>query len=231
MVKIIHAASTTAATFPQRTFVKPCHAILHARSCMPATLCVDRVTAMCPRAPNIRLGSPKWLRPLRRLWRRDEGAAAVEFGLVAVPFLALLFAIIETALIFFASQALETAAADSARLIMTGQAQMQAFDQTNFKSAVCAKLHGLFDCNGVKVDVRKYTSFSGINVPNPIDENGNLNEDFVYQPGGPEEIVVVRLMYKWPIFVSLLGLNSLSNMSGNNRLLVATVAFRNEPYQ
>jgi hypothetical protein len=38
-------------------------------------------------------------------------------------------------------------------------------------------------------------------------------------------------MYKWPIVASLLGLNNLSNMSGSNRLLVATVAFRNEPYQ
>jgi Flp pilus assembly protein TadG len=182
--------------------------------------------------PNARAGSTTWLRRLRRLWRRDEGAAAVEFGLVAVPFLALLFAIMETALVFFAGQALETAAADSARLILTGQAQTQGLDQTSFKNAVCSKVYGLFDCNnGVKVDVRKYTSFSNITVPNPIDQNGNLTEDFVYQPGGPGEIVVVRLMYKWPIFVSLLGLNGLANMSGNNRLLVATVAFRNEPYQ
>jgi hypothetical protein len=37
--------------------------------------------------------------------------------------------------------------------------------------------------------------------------------------------VVVRLFYKWPIYVSLL-----QNMSGNNRLLIATAAFRNEPY-
>ncbi|HXF88806.1 MAG TPA: TadE/TadG family type IV pilus assembly protein [Xanthobacteraceae bacterium] len=187
---------------------------------------------MHPGQPNARAGSTPWLRPLRRLWRRDDGAAAVEFGLVAVPFLALLFAIMETALVFFAGQALETAAADSARLILTGQAQMQGLDQTNFKSAVCSKVYGLFDCNnGVKVDVRKYTSFSNITVPNPIDENGNLTEDFVYQPGGPGDIVVVRLMYKWPIVTSLLGLNNLSNMAGSNRLLVATVAFRNEPYQ
>ncbi len=38
-----------------------------------------------------------------------------------------MFAIMETALVFFASQTLETAVADSARLIMTGQAQNQNF--------------------------------------------------------------------------------------------------------
>ena len=35
--------------------------------------------------------------------------------------------------------------------------------------------------------------------------------------------------YQWPIYVSLL--NKLSNQNGNHRLLVATNAFRNEPYK
>ena len=84
----------------------------------------------------------------RRLLRQQDGAAAIEFGLVAAPFLALVFAIMETAMVFFAGQTLETAAADSARLIMTGQAQTQGFDQAQFKKAVCAKIYGLFNCNG-----------------------------------------------------------------------------------
>jgi Flp pilus assembly protein TadG len=162
----------------------------------------------------------------------QEGAAAVEFGLVAAPFLALVFAILETAIVFFASQALETAGADSARLIMTGQAQMQGFDQDKFKDAVCARIYGVFNCEaGLHVDVKKYASFAAINNAKPIDANGNLDTgSFGYQPGGPGDIVVVRLMYQWPVYVSLLGLN-LSDMSGGNRLLMSTVAFRNEPYQ
>jgi Flp pilus assembly protein TadG len=39
--------------------------------------------------------------------RNGRGSAAVEFALVAPVFFALLFAIIETAIMFFASQALE----------------------------------------------------------------------------------------------------------------------------
>jgi Flp pilus assembly protein TadG len=169
---------------------------------------------------------------VRRFLRRQEGAAAVEFGLVAAPFLALIFAIIETAMVFFAGQVLETAGADSARLIMTGQAQTSGFDQAKFKNEVCARIHGLFDCKaGLAVDVKKFPSFASVDLAKPIDANGNLNTgDFGYQPGGPGDIVVVRLMYQWPVYVSLLGLN-LSDMSGNKRLLMTTVAFRNEPYQ
>jgi Flp pilus assembly protein TadG len=168
----------------------------------------------------------------RRFLRQQSGAAAIEFGLVAAPFLALVFAIMETAIVFFAGQALETAAADSSRLIMTGQAQQQGFSQDQFKTAVCGKIYGLFNCaGGLYVDVKNYTSFATVPSSQPVDANGNLQtNNFGYLPGGPGDIVVVRLMYQWPVYVSLLGLN-LSDLSGGKRLLMSTVAFRNEPYQ
>jgi Flp pilus assembly protein TadG len=171
------------------------------------------------------------LKIARRFIRQNDGAAAVEFGLVAAPFLALVFAIIETAVVFFAGQTLETAAADSARLVMTGQAQKQGFDQAKFKTEVCKRIFGLFNCSaGVQVDVRTYASFGSVNLSKPIDKSGNLVNDFTYNPGGPGDIVVVRLLYQYPVYVSLLGLN-LADMAGGKRLIVATAAFRNEPYQ
>jgi Flp pilus assembly protein TadG len=156
----------------------------------------------------------------RRFMRRQDGAVAVEFALILLPFLALMFGIMETALVFFADQTLETAVADSARLIMT------------FKNAVCSRIYGLFNCqNGIYVNVQTYSSFGSITNTPPLDTNGNLvTSNFVYQPGGPGDIVVVRLYYQWPIYVSLMSLSQLSNMSNHNRLLVATAAFRNEPY-
>ena len=168
---------------------------------------------------------------MRHLARREDGAAAIEFALVAAPFLALVFAIMESAIVFFAGQALETAVADSARLIMTGQAQTQNFDQAAFKTQVCNRIFGLFNCAaGLSVDVKTYTSFSSVNVNYPIDANGNLINNFTYTPGGPGDIVVVRLIYQWPMYVSLLSLN-VGNMAGNKKLLVATAAFRNELYK
>ena len=170
-------------------------------------------------------------RNMRRMLRDRSGATAVEFGMVVAPFLALVFAILQTAIVFFAGQALETAAADSARLIMTGQAQTQGYDQTKFKQAVCARIYALFNCNGsLYVDVKSYTGWSSVNTSLPVDASGNVQSaTFGYQPGGPSDIVVMRLMYQWPVYVSLLGLN-LANSAGQQRLLMATVAFRNEPY-
>jgi Flp pilus assembly protein TadG len=168
--------------------------------------------------------------PVRRLLRQQDGAAAVEFGLVAAPFLALVFAIMETAIVFFAGQALETAVADSARLIQTGQAQNAGFDATAFKNAVCSKIYGSFNCQaGVYVDVQKFTSFSNVSNPSPVDNKGNFNLNPSYDPGGPCDIVLVRLFYQYPVYVSLLGFN-LQDVNGGKRLLAATSAFRNEPY-
>lgn len=176
-------------------------------------------------------GSIFRIRTVRRFQKGDDGVAAVEFAIVATPFLALMFAIMETSLVFFASQTLETAVADSARLIMTGQAQSQNFTAAQFKTAVCDRVKGLFDCaGGLKIDVKTYSAFGSVDNSKPVDANGNLKTNFGYQPGGPGEIVVVRLMYEFPVYASLLGFN-LSDMSSGKRLVMATAAFRNEPYQ
>jgi Flp pilus assembly protein TadG len=164
----------------------------------------------------------------RRLMRREDGAAAVEFALVAAPFLALMFAILETGLVFFAGQSLDTVAANSARLIMTGQTQNMT--QTTFMNAVCANVSALFTCSSMMLDVETCSSFSACNTSLPVDSHGNVQSaGFGFQQGGPGSIVVMRLMYPWPTFMSLLGF-SLSNMSGDQRLLMSTVAFCNEPF-
>lgn len=166
----------------------------------------------------------------RRFIRQQDGAAAVEFALVAVPFLALLFAILETALVFFAGQTLEAAVADASRLIMTGQAQTAGYSKDDFKTQVCNRIYGLFDCSGgVYVDVQQYSTFGAVSNASPVTSGVFDTTRMNYVPGGPGCIEVVKLYYQWPIYVSLLG-NNLSNLNGNKRLLVATAVFRNEPY-
>lgn len=167
---------------------------------------------------------------LRGFRRNRGGSAAVEFALVAPMFFALLFAIIETAFMFFASQVLETVTQDSARMIMTGQAQNAAFTQAQFKTLVCSKVVALFDCvNGITIDVQNYPQFSNVNVANPIDNSKNFTNPNNFNPGGPGDIVVVRVFYQWPILVTQMGYD-ISNLSGSKRLLTATAAFQNEPF-
>jgi Flp pilus assembly protein TadG len=173
------------------------------------------------------------LRLLRRFRRNRRGAVALEFALVAPVFIALLFAILETGIKFLAGEVLETATQESARMILTGQAQNGSFTtQSQFASHVCNQIPALFtSCNNnISVDIESYPSFSNVTISNPIDSNGNLNTgNFQYSPGNACDIVVVRVFYPWQLFVTSVGYNPM-RMSGNKQLLSSTAAFRNEPY-
>jgi Flp pilus assembly protein TadG len=169
---------------------------------------------------------------VRRFGRRKDGATVVEFAIVIFPFLAILFAIVEVALVFFAGQVLETAVADSSRRIMTGEVQKAGMDATAFKADVCSRLQALFTCANVKIDVKTFSSFSGaVLTPPTVDADGNLvTDDFSFTPGTQGSIVVVRAVYEWTIFIRDFGFN-LATLPNGKRLLMATAAFRNEPYK
>ena len=164
--------------------------------------------------------------------RSADGATAVEFALVGAPFIALIAAIFQVGLIIYATQSLQTATAAASRLVLTGQAQTQNMTASDFGQAVCDDAK-LFTCSGLMVDVRTYSSFSGADTSMPAlsyDAHGNVNNQWQYNPGGPGDIVVMRVMYQWPVFMGPLALN-LSNLGNGYRLLMATSAFKNEPYK
>lgn len=154
----------------------------------------------------------------------------VEFAMVAAPFFALLFAIMETALVFFAGQVLETVTADAGRLILTGQAKSQYPAAASFKDAVCPPtgLLGLFDCSAMSVDVRSYSSFATVDLTPQTDASGNLVSN--YQLGNACDVVVARMYYSFPVYVDLLGFNLSDSGTPGKRRLVATSVFRNEPF-
>ena len=158
-----------------------------------------------------------------------RGATAVEFALVATPFIAILIAILQTALVFLAQQALQTATTQAARLILTGQAQTQNLTATQFKQDVCNYAAALFTCSGIYVNVQTFTSFSGMTQMSPL-QSGNFNSSSMnYTMGGAGDIILLQVFYQWPVVLGPLGFN-LTNMNGNSRLLVGTAVFRNEPY-
>jgi Flp pilus assembly protein TadG len=168
--------------------------------------------------------------PARLFVSQRRASSTIEFGLLAAPFVALVFAIMQTGAIFFAGQSLETAAATAGRLILTGQAQLQGWTAAQFKQQVCNAITGIFNCqNGIYIDVETYSSFAAANLGMPVTD-GTFNASAMgYNPGGPGDVVVVRLYYQYPVYVNLLG-SSLSNLNGGFNLLAATAVFKNEPY-
>jgi Flp pilus assembly protein TadG len=164
-----------------------------------------------------------------RFARTTRAATAVEFGLVAAPFVALLMAILQIGVVFIAQQVLQTATNQAARLIMTGQAQTGNMTAAQFQQQVCTDATALFSCSGVYVNVQKFSTFSGVSMTNPVTNGVFSNANLQFTPGGSGDIVVAQVFYQWPVFLGPLGFN-LSNLKNNQLLLVGTAAFRNEPY-
>lgn len=169
-------------------------------------------------------------RLIRRLWHNERGAAFIEFALILAPLVMLIFAIFEVGFVFWGVYDLENATDDAARQIRTGQVYAGNIDEAGFKAIVCANASVLFSCEDkLKVDVRSADAFGQLAPPSPLDGSGNLQTTFTYRPGGPGNAVLVTAFYEWPLINAISGV-CLANMASGNRLLRASVAFRNEPF-
>jgi Flp pilus assembly protein TadG len=163
---------------------------------------------------------------LRRFARADDGAAAVEFAFVAIPFLILVFSIIELGLTFLVSMTLENALANADRTIRTGALQNAGGDAAYFRQQVCNQMSfpGVTACqSAITLDVRVMPTFAkadGLAAPK--------KDAVCFDPGGPNAIILVRAYYKWPLMTPLLQ-NALDTSSGDRRVTFAAV-FVNEPY-
>ena len=171
----------------------------------------------------------------KRFRRSRSASSAVEFALIAPMFFAMLFALFETALIFFAGQVLENGVQDSGRKIYTDGRDAYV-DAAAFKADLCKRTSELFTCDGISVDARTYPAGTAIPTAVPYDSAGQANSALSWNvpaANAPSpSTVVIRAFYQWPLVVTQLGYNIANvnrNMSDSKRLMVATAAFRVEP--
>ena len=184
---------------------------------------------------------PRFLKKFRR---NKDGATAIEFAILGLPFLALLFGIIEISVVFIITTNTEHALAEVSREIRTGEFQGSGGGVDEFKDAVCAALSGLGDCDKLRVDVVSAASgkFSELVLPvSPTDCTGDADQIEACEAADPvlpadtfattgsEDVVIVRVQYVHQLTVSS-RLTGLSNAPGNTRVINATTAFRNEPF-
>lgn len=191
-------------------------------------------------APVVR--RPGALARLRRLDRDDRGFTAVEFALVIGPFLAILFAILEVALVFFASSALDNAVAQAARTIRTGEAQSANEGAQALLERICDKLPVFVVCNDLVLDVRSFDTFgeASAGAGSPLNGDGDLigQCEAQFSMPGNSQVALVTVYYRWRLIASLpnpskfIGLSGLGlgNLPDGSRLISTSLAFRVEPY-
>lgn len=161
---------------------------------------------------------------------RREGAAAVEFAMVILPFSLMIFALLELGLIFVVDSVLANATIESGRLIRTGQADAADMTAQQFRDDLCGRM-SVFStqCDErVSIDVRVIPTF-GTLPPDPMAGGTSFDESqLTFNYGTFGSLVLVRVWYRQPLFTSFLA-QGLSRLNDGSARLMSATAFRNEP--
>jgi Flp pilus assembly protein TadG len=198
------------------------------------------------RAPGLRLCG--------RLARSKDGAAAIEFAILAVPYFLIIFAIIETFVAFAAEQLVTNAVNTLGRQIRTGQITYQLsrstdMDVTQFRRAFCNEINIMIQCSEAEIsapnptklyiDARTFTTFAAIPKTIPRVSTASFADidpaSFKFTPGGPSTINMLRAYYRWQVITDLVRpyITTIRPSDGSlpsDFLIVATTAFQNENY-
>ncbi|MDX6804514.1 TadE/TadG family type IV pilus assembly protein [Terrihabitans rhizophilus] len=147
----------------------------------------------------------------------------MEFAFIALPFFALLFAIVQVSLMLLVNSALDTALTDVARSIWARETQNAAPSFAQVKTAVCAGVP-MLNCDELRIEVSANADAADVN-PAAYDAkcfDPDLEPPATcYDPGAARDVLVLRAAYKWPFGIGITDF-------GSGSMLVSTAVFKNE---
>jgi hypothetical protein len=177
----------------------------------------------------------------------EKGSSAVEFTLAAILFFAVLFSIVEYAIMAYVNLTMQHAVREGTRFVVTGQAEEDStWDKTldsrylrdNRFRAMVAKIHsqsmGFFDRVLDPDGDIVVEDVSGTDIKKQFEEDFNEDGDtddpgekwYAYTPGDPGEIIVIRLHCTWPVITPLIR----PFFSGGNYHFTVASTMRNEQF-
>lgn len=166
--------------------------------------------------------------------RDRSGSAAVEFSLVALPFLGLMMSTFEVGWFYFAASQVDAATVTTARLVRTGQVQKADFDKNDFFNEVCPHLRAFGDCDEtLTVEVTVFSSFAALAADTaPVvcanDDPAEIAA-LAFDPGSDNSIVRLRVCLLYRTLNPTIGVNVAETADGKRRVFSSFI-FQNEPY-
>ena len=175
-----------------------------------------------PKLPGI------WMKAaLRRFGRVRRGATAVEFALLATPFLLLTMGGIELSIIHLTRSSVTAAMQQASRQVLTGVAGCVTADE--YKRAICSAvaMSPMAQCMAnTKVIMQELADFS-VSAPTAQTDFAAIRDSV--DPGSSESVMFVRVYHRWKVILPMLD----EVLSGGNGEVVMTssMAFKNEPFE
>ena len=183
-------------------------------------------------------------RVVRRFRGDTRGTTAVEFALVAVPFLLLMMGIMTVGMQYLALHSLEHAVVEASRQIRTGQAQKANRTVADFRKMICDAAGVTIPCDSrLVVHVRSGERFGDL-VPMQsciadgrlAPPSGSAGDSLVTAVGEADRKVAVNICYDWvmglQLWQSIWKLISPTPATESGRIILsAATVFQTEPYK
>jgi hypothetical protein len=173
--------------------------------------------------------APHRARSVATLLGRDRrGATAVEFGLVAGLFLAMVLFTAELGFYLYAQLSLDYATAYSARQLLTGNGRPAGVSSASFLNAtLCPSLQTLLSCDNIVINLFPLASgadYSSVPPPSALLANGKPNPAAAqFTVGQNSSLMIMQVIYLAPNFMW-----PLSYATGAAMPIYSTAAYVNE---
>jgi hypothetical protein len=179
------------------------------------------------------------MRILRSFLKKKDGATAVEFALIGLPFFALFLSCFEMGLLFIRMTMLDHAVNTTSKTVYIGAVTKGLADNTvsreDFEDDIC-EIVGLVvpDCvNNLTIELIEISSL--IDLPETdavcVDTSNDFKPVVTFNPGSASSIVFMRACLTTDVYTPGLGFGlALSKTANNQYEMVSSMAFMNEPF-
>jgi Flp pilus assembly pilin Flp len=168
---------------------------------------------------------------LKRYRDNRRGSTAVEFGLLLLPFAALLFGIIDASLLYFEDDDLQSALSKATRKVRTGQLSSSSGTSLgDFKAEICGQMAIANDCESdILIRVSVISDMSAVTLKNAIGSGGTFEMSEEFDTGDAGDFILAQAFLPWSIAVDIYSFST-TRLSDGRYIVAAADIFRNEPF-
>lgn len=159
-----------------------------------------------------------------RAFRGDEnGAAGIEFALIAPVLFFALLSLIELGVLGMMTSSLNNAVIDASRHIRTGR-EDAASSASTFEDQICARIPFGSCRDRLVISVQRFAAFANASTAVTERPQGQFDK------GGPSDIILVKADYRWPLLSPFVA--TAFDRAGPMEINIASrFAFKNEPFE
>jgi len=151
-----------------------------------------------------------------------KGQATVEFALTALLLFALVFAIIDLAVMFYVNLTMQSAVREGTRYAITGRKGDSTDRRTELINQIKINSNGLYEKNALRNDPTV-----SILTPKMTNNFSNYSGHPVNDTGNPDQIIIVSLTYGWPLLTPTLK----PFFAGGVYKFTVRATMKNEPWE